>query len=147
MATGSAPECNAHLVAEMGVRRLFELFRLGFSLHQAVGKRCPINGRVSRSQSRLRGLHPSPGCEPTARQRSCRIRPPDAFLITQDHVHPLNARTVRFGDTLVNEAHCRLRVGDGLLVVSDGISQAGIGSVFSIGVAKPTGSPDSPTTA
>lgn len=123
---------HAHLVAEMGVRRLLELFRLGFSLHKAVGNvarsmdqyRDPRRAYVAFTVTRVR-------TDGTATLLS--YQSPDAFMITQNHVHQLESRTVRIGETLVNEANYRLRVGDGLLVVSDGITQAGLGSVFPLG--------------
>lgn len=118
---------RARIAAEMCLSRLIELVELGFSLHRAVD-------RVAGTMREIR----EPG-RPYAAFTIARIRTdgmatvlsyeaPPAILISHRHAAPLPARAEHMGGTLVNESHCHLVPGEGLLLMSDGITQAGLGS-------------------
>lgn len=125
-ADGIGSGIHAHIAAELCVSRLLELLRLGTSLRKAVGA-------VVRSMERNR----EPG-ETFAAFSVARIlndgmttvlayEAPPAVLISRRHAVAIPSRSVELGGTLVTESECYLEPGDGLLMMSDGITQAGLG--------------------
>lgn len=123
---------RAHIAAEMCVSRLIETLTLGRSLHKAVDS-------VARTMERSRGPE-----HPFAAFSVARIRndgmatvlaydAPPAVLVSHHHASALPMRPLRLGGTLVGECNCWLAAGDGLMLTSDGITQAGLGNGLPLG--------------
>ena len=123
---------RAHIAAEMCVQRIMELVRLGFSQHKAVQS-------VARSMTR----HRSPD-RPYAAFSVAWIRSdgmatilgyesPDPIVLGPGHADRLAVRNVPLGEAIVTESQCYLTPGTSLLLMSDGITQAGLGTRFPIG--------------
>ncbi len=125
-ADGIGSGVRAHLAAEMCKSRLLELLRLGFSLRKAAAS-------VVRTMEQARD--PS---KPFAAFNVARIRndgmatvlgyeAPGAILLSPRHASALPKVTLELGGALVAESNCYLEPGEGLLIMSDGITQAGMG--------------------
>lgn len=123
---------RAHIAAEMCTSRTLEMLQLGYSLHKTVDA-------VVRTMEQTRDPQ-----HPFAAFSVARIRndgmvtvlsydAPMAVLVSHHHASALPTRAVQLGGTLVSEANCYLEPGDGLLLVSDGITQAGLGSGLPMG--------------
>jgi hypothetical protein len=126
-ADGIGSGAHAHLAAEMCVSRLLELLRLDFSLRKAVGSivrtmeksRDPLLSFTAFSVARIRtdGMATVLGYES-----------PCPILISRRHASELQQIPVELGGALVQESNCFLESQDALLLMSDGITQAGLGS-------------------
>ncbi len=118
---------RAHLAAEMGLSRILESMRLGTSLYKTFGN-------VVRSMERDRD--PS---RPLIAFNIARIRndgmtmivsyeAPPPILIGRRHAAVLPQTLVHdLGTTQAFEASCFLEPGDSILLMSDGVTQAGLG--------------------
>jgi hypothetical protein len=131
-ADGIGSGIRAHIAAELCVSRLLELLRLGTSLRKAVNS-------VVRSMERNREPGSVFAAFTVARILNDGMTtvlgyeaPPPA-LLTRRHAVLLPSRSVELGGTLVTESECYLEPGEGLLLMSDGITQAGIGRGMSLG--------------
>lgn len=58
---------------------------------------------------------------------------PPAILLTKNYAQILTTRTYTQGKAIIHEAGCTIGMHEGLMLVSDGISQAGIGKHFRYG--------------
>lgn len=132
VADGIGSGVRAHIAAEMAVAKLKGLLNLQHSLHQSVAA-------VAQEMERRR----SPD-KPFAAFTAAVIRAdglttilgyeaPGPILISRGVAAELTSHPVELGGALCCEYHCYLEAGDGLLVVSDGISQAGLGSGLPLG--------------
>jgi hypothetical protein len=125
-ADGIGSGIHAHIVAELCVSRLLELLRLGMSLRKATAS-------VVRSMERNREPGGAFAAFSVARILNdgmttvLAYEAPPAVLLSRRHAVALPSRSVELGGTLVTEAECYLEPGDGLLLMSDGITQAGLG--------------------
>ena len=117
---------RAHIGAQMCVARLFESVSQGFSLRKAFSKVA-----TTMQQSR------DPG-KPFAAFSVARIRPdgnatvlsydaPAPILVGRHGASALANRPFSLPGGLAIESNCQLDVGEGILLMSDGITQAGIG--------------------
>ena len=52
---------------------------------------------------------------------------PPPILLSYGYSTVLQERTITVEERIISEAHCELKPGEGILIVSDGITQAGIG--------------------
>ncbi len=125
---------RAHIAAQMCAARLLESLRLGCSLHKAVGSIVRTMEQVKRQETG----------RPYAAFSVARIRndglatvlsydAPTTLLLNRGHAMELPVRPQTLGGGLVNETTCYLEPDDGLLLVSDGITQAGLGTGLSEG--------------
>jgi hypothetical protein len=125
-ADGIGSGIHAHVAAELCVSRLLELLRLGTSLRKATAS-------VVRSMERNREPGGAFAAFSVARVLNdgmttvLAYEAPPAVLISRRHAVALPARSVELGGTLVTESECYLEPGDGLMMMSDGITQAGLG--------------------
>lgn len=128
-ADGIGSGIKANLAATLCVARLTELLRCGFSLREAFGRLCA-------TMNLWRDPH-----MPYAAFSVARVLPhgeatiltyeaPPPILIGQRHADVLPHHTLTLGEALVGESHWRMTEGTGLLLMSDGITQAGLGSVL-----------------
>jgi len=117
---------RASIAAKMCASRLLELLRLGFSLRKAFA-------RVVRTMQQNRD--PS---RPFAAFTLARILndgttsvlsydAPPAVYLSRHHAAPLPTRSLEMESTIIAESDCWLEPGDGLLMMSDGVTQAGLG--------------------
>ncbi|MBN1347628.1 MAG: SpoIIE family protein phosphatase [Phycisphaerae bacterium] len=123
---------KANIAATMCVSRLMELLRGGFSLRQAFNKvvrtmrkwRSPEMPYAVLSVARIRN-------DGEATILSYDIPPP--LLVGRRHATLLPHRTETLATALVAESNCHIEPGEGILLVSDGITQAGLGAGLSEG--------------
>lgn len=131
-ADGIGSGVHAHITAEFCASRLLESLRLGSSLRQAVAS-------VVRSMERNREPGGVFAAFTVARILNdgmttvLAYEAPPPLLLGPRHAALIPARPVELGGTLVNESECFLEPGDGLLLVSDGITQAGLGHGMAYG--------------
>jgi hypothetical protein len=123
---GAGSGIKANITATMYVARMKELIKCGFSVRQAFA-----NTVQSMEETRKKNM-------PCAFFTVVRVLNegaasiltydmPDALFVAQRYATPLKSFTQTYFDGLVGEADCSLNIGEGILVVSDGIVQAGLG--------------------
>lgn len=117
---------KANLAANLCVSRLTELLRRGFSLRQAFGS-------LVKTMNQSRDPSLPYACFSVARMLNdgeatvLSYEMPGPILISGRHAAILNQRTTMLENAVVGEAQCHLDAYDGILLVSDGITQAGLG--------------------
>lgn len=125
-ADGLGSGIKANLAANMTCARLLALLRGGASLRQAFGS-------VVRTMQQVRGTD-----LPYAVFSVARILPdgqatvlayeiPPPLLLTRHQATIMAGRTLTLEGGLITEANCHLEPGEGLLLISDGLTQAGLG--------------------
>ena len=125
-ADGIGSGIRASIAARMCASRLLELLRLGFSLRKAFSavvrtmqqNRDPSRPFAAFSLARILN-------DGTASILTYDAPPP--ILVGPHHAAALPVRSVEVESAIVTEADCWLEPGDGLLLMSDGITQAGLG--------------------
>jgi len=125
-ADGIGTGIRASIAARMCASRLLELLRLGFSLRKAFSavvrtmqqNRDPSRPFAAFTLARILN-------DGTASILTYDAPPP--ILVGRHHAAPLPVRPIEVDTALVAEADCWLEPGDGLLLMSDGITQAGLG--------------------
>lgn len=126
LADGLGHGIRAHVAATLCVSRLESLLRGGYSVRQAVAS-------VAATMEQVRGTD-----EPYAVFAVWRMlnsgeatfigyEVPGAILMGTRHAVVLPTRPVTLGTVTVMEGNCHLAPGEGILLVSDGVTQAGIG--------------------
>lgn len=126
-ADGIGSGIRARIAAQMCVSRILQLVRLGFSLRKAMAS------VVGTMQSNRDPSRPFTAFS-VARIMNDGIATifsydaPTPILISRYHAAPLPVRTVEMNAAIVNEADCWLEPGDGLMLMTDGITQAGLGN-------------------
>jgi hypothetical protein len=125
-ADGIGTGIRASIAARMCASRILELLKLGFSLRKAFAavvrtmqqNRDPSRPFAAFSLARILN-------DGTASVLTYEAPPP--ILVGPHHAAPLPLRSVEIGSAIVAEADCWLEPGDGLLLMSDGVTQAGLG--------------------
>lgn len=125
-ADGIGSGIRARIAAQMCARRVLELLRLGFSLRKAFASvvhsmeqnRAPDRAFAAFTVARVR----NDGMATVVSYES-----PAPVLISRRHAAALSQSPVDLGGALALEANCYLEPGDALLIMSDGITQAGLG--------------------
>jgi hypothetical protein len=131
-ADGIGSGIRAHIAAELCASRLMELLRLGTSLRSSVSS-------VVRSMERNREPGSVFAAFSIARILNDGLttvysyESPPVALLSRRHAQLLPSHSVELGGALVAESECYLEPGDGLLLMSDGITQAGIGRGLPMG--------------
>ena len=123
---GQGHGIRAHVSATLCQSRLIGLLKAGYSLRRAVTS-------LAESMEAARGRDP-------AYTAFCVLRilndgeaavlsfdMPGAILLGPRHAAVLPTRTMAGGPPTVTEANCHLVPGEGVLLVTDGITQAGLG--------------------
>jgi hypothetical protein len=117
---------KANIAATMAVSRLLESFRQGFTLREGFGS-------LVNTMNRIRGADQPYAVFTVARILSdgsatvLSYEMPPAIFVGLHHATPLTQRTQTLKHDIIGEAHCHLEPGEGLILVSDGITQAGMG--------------------
>jgi hypothetical protein len=125
-ADGIGSGSHAHIVGELCVSRLLELLRLGTSLRKAVSS-------MVRSMERNREPSGAFAAFTVARILNDGMttvlgyEAPPPVLVSSRHATVIPSRAFELGGALVTESECYLEPGDGLLLMSDGVTQAGLG--------------------
>lgn len=132
LSDGLGSGIKAHIAANMCVSRIHGLLSQGLSTREAFKS-------VAATMDKVWGTS-----EPFAVFSIARImnnghtiilsyEMPPSFLITKSYAQILKTRTYVQGKAIIHEADCKIGLQEGLMLVSDGISQAGIGKYFNYG--------------
>lgn len=132
LADGIGSGIKAHIAAEMAISRMREYMRLGHSLHNTMDV-------LIHDMERMR----EPG-RPMAALCAVQIRPdgltsaitweaPPLILISRGLAAELKPHPVALGGGMAIEFNCYLEHHDSLMLVSDGITQAGLGNGLPLG--------------
>jgi hypothetical protein len=133
LADGIGSGIKAHIAAVMCASRLMELIRLGFTLREACKKIVD-----TMHEARTRDI-------PFAAFSVCRIlNSGHATIISYEIPGPIlinnrlaaylpQQRSFSMGLEMISEVNCMLEYGDAIVLVSDGVSQAGLGHLFRLG--------------
>jgi hypothetical protein len=117
---------KANLAATMCASRLLEALRSGTSLRHAFGN-------LVKNMIRVRGTDLPYACFVVIRVLSdgqatvLSYEMPEPLYMTASHASPLPQRTRTVENALIGESHVQLAPGDALMVMSDGVTQAGLG--------------------
>ncbi|HPP07130.1 MAG TPA: SpoIIE family protein phosphatase, partial [Syntrophorhabdaceae bacterium] len=133
LSDGMGTGVKANIAAVMNASRLMELLRLGFSLREACKKLVDTLHEARTSNI------------PFAAFSVCRIlssghatiisyEMPSPILLSKHFATYLpHQRFFPMGLEIISEVNCVLEYGDGIIMVSDGVSQAGMGRQFRLG--------------
>lgn len=133
LADGIGTGIKAQIAAVMCASRLIELTRQGFTLREACRKLVD-----TMHQARTTDI-------PFAAFSVCRVlNNGQATIISYEIPHPIlvdshlaaylpKPRSFTLGLEMVSETNCTLNYGDGIILVSDGVSQAGLGHQYRLG--------------
>jgi hypothetical protein len=126
---GMGSGIRANVAATLHTSRLLELEKQGLSLRDAFAR---VVGTIHES----RGKNPMYAAMTVARL----LHSGEATVLTYDmpaavlagkfHASVLPQRLFHADAALLGETHCHLNDGEGLVLVSDGITQAGLGTLF-----------------
>lgn len=125
-ADGIGSGVHAHIAAELCASRLLELLRLGTSLRKTVDS-------LVRSMERNREPKSTFAAFTAARILNDGMttilgyESPPAILVSGRHAMAIPFRPIELGGALVAESECCLEPGDAVFLMSDGVTQAGIG--------------------
>ncbi len=126
LADGIGSGVRAHIAATLCASRLMALIEGGASLRHAVGELVrTMEG--NRDPSRPFAAFAVARVLNDGQATVLGYEMPGTVLLSGRHAAPLPQRTVTLGTALVGEASCYLEPGEGLLLVSDGITQSGLG--------------------
>ena len=129
---GMGSGIRANVASSLHASRLLELEKSGVSLREAFAR---VVGTIHRGRGRnrmyaamtvVRVMHSGDTTVLTYD-----MAPP--ILASRMHASLLTQRVFHAGDAELGETTCRLVAGDGLLLVSDGITAAGVGTAFTYG--------------
>lgn len=123
---------KANVAAHLAASRLAELERAGVSLREAFS-------RVVATVHRARGKDLPFSTVSVARVLNngeatvLTYEMPAPVFVGRGYAYALRQRTYPLGQAVVGETSCQLEAGEGLVLVSDGVTQAGIGTRFAEG--------------
>lgn len=123
---------TANLTSHLFVSRLFELERCGVSLRDAFG-RVAQTIHDGRGKEGLYAALAVSRILPNGETTTMTYDAPPAILVSPGSAQILTRRSFNLEGAVVSESHCQLGAGDGLLLTTDGITQAGIGTRFAEG--------------
>jgi Stage II sporulation protein E (SpoIIE) len=133
LADGIGTGVKARVAAVMYASRLMELIRLGFTLREACGK---VIGTMHEART---------SDVPFAAFSVCRVLNSGLVTILSYEIpFPIlvdkrlaaylpRPRSYPLGLEMISETNCTVDYGDGILLVSDGVSQAGLGHAYRMG--------------
>lgn len=132
LSDGLGSGVKASVAARMAVSRMIELLRRGFSMRQAFS-------RVVHTMHEARGTD-----LPYAVLSAIRLlntgeatvlsyEMPTPLYLTRNAAGPLQMRTIALETELIGETGLFLEPGEGIMLMSDGITQAGIGKTVKLG--------------
>jgi hypothetical protein len=131
-ADGIGSGVKANVAAVMCVSRLFELLACEFSLREAFAT-------VARTMTAAMGSDLPFVAFNVARVHAdgrttvLSYESPPPIFVGRRRAQVLHQRTLNLERAVVGEAQCHLEAGEGLLICSDGITQAGLGAGLALG--------------
>jgi hypothetical protein len=140
LADGIGTGVKARVAAVMYANRLMELIRLGFTLREACAKVIDTMHEARTSDI------------PFAAFSVCRVlRSGHATILSYEIPSPIlvdkhlaaylpQPRSYPLGLEMIAETNCTLDHGDGIVLVSDGVTQAGLGHAYRMGWGLPSAS-------
>lgn len=126
LADGMGSGVKASIYATICVSRLKELIHQGFSLRQAFAAMVKTMNQAAKENlpyavfAIARIIN-----DGLAVVLSFEMPPP--IYISKGFASPLKGRTTTIDKSIITETNCYLSVGEGLMLVSDGVTQAGLG--------------------
>ena len=127
LADGLGSGIKANISASMCVARFLEHLRRGFSLRKTFTS-------VVRTMNAARGVDPSytafvvTRIQHDGRATVLTYEAPEPILLTLRHASLLQGRTTTLDNAIIGEYNCHLQPQEGILMMSDGITQAGMGA-------------------
>ncbi len=124
---GMGSGIRANIAATMCISRLQELLRRGWSLRQAVASLARTMTEAKQTQlpyaafSAARILNDGEATILT-------FEAPGPVYVSRSLATALPQRTLTMEGSLIGESNCYIEPGEGLILLSDGISQAGLGT-------------------
>jgi hypothetical protein len=126
LADGIGSGVRANLAATLAVHRLAELLRRGVTLRETFS-RLVRTMNANRDPSRPFAAFAIGRILPNGLATVLSYEMPPPILIQDRQASVAEQRTFTLERAVLGEASCRLEAGEGLLLVSDGITQAGLG--------------------
>ena len=126
VADGIGSGLDAHVAATLCAARLFELLERDFSLIEAFGGIVGTMAPVKADGLPYTAFHVA-RIHTDGRATVLSYEAPTPVLIGRHHAHALRPRVIGQDNAVIHEAHCVLEPGEALLLVSDGVTQAGLG--------------------
>ena len=132
MADGLGSGIKANIAANLCVSRIIALIKMGLSIRETFN-------RVSATMDSAWGT-----VDPFAVFTIAQIlnngqatvlgyEMPSPLIVSRTYAQVLNDRVYTREKALVHESNCKIEKGEGLMLMSDGITQAGIGKLFTNG--------------
>jgi hypothetical protein len=132
LADGIGSGVRAHLAAQFTVTRLLEKLRRGVSVRRAFGdavETLEANRATDMPWAAFSVTRILP--EGNATILSYEMPPP--LLVSRRQAHVLPQQNLSSGGAVIAQANCVLATGDSIAVMSDGITQAGVGNGLAYG--------------
>jgi hypothetical protein len=125
-ADGIGTGIRAHIAATMATARLLELLRLDFSLRRAFGSLVKTMEAAKKADLPYVAFSVA-RILPEGETTVLCYEAPGPLLVGRRNAAVLPRRTMVVEGALTEETHCHLEPGEGVLLMSDGITQAGLG--------------------
>lgn len=126
LADGLGHGVAAHVAAMLYVSQALELLRRDFSTREAF-LRVAHDIHAKRGEGGLYAALVMARVRPNGETTILTYDAPPAVFVGRQMASVLPGRNLENEPALVREAHCFLEAGEGLLLVSDGVTQAGLG--------------------
>lgn len=126
-ADGIGSGVHAHIAATLCTSRLLESLRLGTSLRQATASLVASMEHNREPKSTFAAFTVARIVNDGMATILAYEAPP-SILISRRHAVAIPSRSIELGGAIVTEAECCLEPDDALLLMSDGITQAGLGN-------------------
>ncbi|NLW87335.1 MAG: SpoIIE family protein phosphatase [Planctomycetes bacterium] len=132
LADGIGSGVKANLAATLAAHRLIGLQRRGFTLRDAFG-RLVKTMNANRDPSLPYAAFAIARILPNGLTTVLSYEMPAPILLQNNYATVLRQRTFTHERAILGEATCQLDAGEGLVLVSDGITQAGLGKGYAEG--------------
>ena len=131
-ADGVGSGIKAHITASLWLSRFRELLQRGFSLHSAFNSLVRTM-ETARAPNRAFAAITAARVRPDGMTSVLSYEMPPPLIISKKHAGLLHLRSIQSGGAVAGEGYCYLQPDEGLLLVSDGITQAGLGNGLPMG--------------
>ena len=118
---------KANLAATMCSAHLMELYHNGFSLRKGFANMVKMMN-AARGTNLPYSVFTVVKILNDGTSTILSYEMPEPILISHRHASVLPQRTITMENSLIGESNCIIEPGEGIIVVSDGISQAGLGT-------------------
>jgi hypothetical protein len=133
LADGLGHGVGAHVAATLCASQALELLRRDYSTREAF-LTVVHDVHAKRSDGGLYAALVMARIRPNGETTVLTYDAPPAVFVGHQAASVLTGRNLEGESTFVREAHCYLEAGEGLLLVSDGVTQAGMGSGLAEGL-------------